>query len=166
MFAGKQLAGLVGIFLALSVTACTTIDINDHCRYSQSDAIRSASPDSLGLLLGTSPDWAKIDPYVVLYSPSQESPELTVKLNATPNPHAMPLSLDESMCARVDWSSYSLSVDAEEWSTFWAQEHPAKFEIWIAFLEEREHVRLSSFGAAIIDTSSNEPLFSCGCYWE
>ena len=77
----------------------------------------------------------------------------------------MPAGLDETRCARVDWNTYSLEVDAGEWQAFWKYERNTPYEIFIAFLDRNEQLLVSDFGAAIIDTSTAQPLVACGCYW-
>ena len=42
------LAALVGF----SVSACSTLDVNDYCRYAPVESIREADPESLALVLG------------------------------------------------------------------------------------------------------------------
>ena len=78
----------------------------------------------------------------------------------------MPMHLDESRCAGVDWSTYTLSVDRAEWDAFWSDERTSDFEVAIAFLDHSEPLMVSTFGAAIIDTTASDYLVACGCYWQ
>jgi hypothetical protein len=152
--------------LALSLAACSTLDMDDYCRYSERLSVREANPEALALVLGIGMGRAKETPFVVFRSASAENRGLQLTLQATPAPHPMPANLDESRCARLDWNTYSLEVDAEEWFAFWKDERNSSFEIFIAFLDRNEQLRVSDFGAAIIDTSAAEPLVACGCYWK
>jgi hypothetical protein len=66
----------------------------------------------------------------------------------------------------VDWNTYTLTVDEEEWSAFWSDNRSAPFEIAIAFLDNNEPLLVSKFGAVVVDTSASDYLVSCGCYWK
>jgi hypothetical protein len=65
----------------------------------------------------------------------------------------------------VDWSTYTLTVDREEWNAFWLDDRTSDFEVAIAFLDHGEPLMASAFGAAILDTSASDYLVACGCYW-
>ena len=151
--------------LGLGVSACSTLDVNDYCRYSDRISLRQADPESLALVLGIGKGRAKETPFVVVRGTSEKNPGASVTLRAIPAAHPMPTGLDESSCARVDWNTYSLTVDTGEWRAFWQDERNAPFEIFIALLDSNEQLRVSDFGAAIIDTRSAEHLVACGCYW-
>lgn len=151
--------------LGLGVAACSTLDVDDYCRYSERLSLREVDPVSLALVLGIGKGRAKETPFVVFRSVSAQNPGPSMTLQATPAPQPMPLSLDETRCARVDWNTYSLEVDAEEWHAFWNDERNSPYEIFIAFLDRNEQLLVSDFGAAIIDRSAAEPLVACGCYW-
>lgn len=147
------------------MAACSTLDVNDYCRYSEQTSLRDADPGSLALVLGIGKGRARETPFVVVRSLSAENPGASLKLWATPAVHPFPAGLDESRCARVDWSSHTLTVDAEAWHAFWQDAGDSPFEIFIAFLDRNEPLRVSDFGAAIVDTTAAEPLVACGCYW-
>lgn len=151
--------------LGLGVSACSTLDVNHYCRYSDKISLRQADPESLALVLGIGKGRAKDTPFVVVRSASGNNPGAAVILWATPAARPMPPSLDESSCARVDRRTYSLAVDAGDWSTFWQDERNSPFEIFIAFLDSNEQLMLSDFGAAIVDTNDGDYLVACGCYW-
>jgi len=151
--------------LGLGVSACSTLDVNDYCRYSDKISLRQADPESLALVLGVSKGRAKETPFVVVRGAAEKSRGASVTLQATPAAHPMPTGLDESACARVDWRTYSLAVDADEWNAFWQDERNSPFEIFIALLDRNEELLVSDFGAAIIDTKTAQHLVACGCYW-
>ena len=148
------------------IAACSTLDVNDYCRYSQEQPIRDADPGSLALVLGVRPGRTRVSPFVVFRSLSESSPEASLTLTGTPEPHTLPMQLDESRCAGVDWSTYTLTVDRAEWEAFWQDERTSHFEVAIAFLDHGEPLMVSAFGAAIMDTSASDYLVSCGCYWK
>ena len=156
------LAALVGF----SVSACSTLDVNDYCRYEPVESIREADPESLALVLGVKAGRTRVSPFVVFRSLSEHSPEASVTLLASAAPHSMPMNLDESQCAGVDWSTYTLTVDREEWNAFWLDDRTSDFEVAIAFLDHGEPLMASDFGATILDTSASDYLVACGCYWK
>lgn len=153
------------VALGLCVTACSTLEVSDYCRYSEERSIRDADPESLGLVLGLEARQAMETPFVIVRSLSEENPGASLTLHATPAAHPIPASLDESRCARIDWGTYTLTVDPDEWSAFWQDDRNSRFEIAIAFLGDSRPLLVSSFGAAIVDTAAAEALVSCGCYW-
>lgn len=151
--------------LGLGVSACSTLDVNDYCRYSDTISLRQADPESLALVLGIGKGRAKETPFVVVRSASGNNPGASVTLRATPAAHPMPVGLDESSCSRVDWNTYSLTVDTDEWRAFWQDERNVPFEIFIALLDNNEQLLVSEFGAAILDSRSAGHVVACGCYW-
>lgn len=157
-------ATLVAI-VALGNAGCSTLEVGDYCRYSETHPIRNADPESLALVLGVEAGYTTRTPFVVIRSLSESTPGASVTLHATPAPHPMPVGVDESRCARVDWKSYTLTVDPEEWHAFWQDDRNSPFEIGIAFLEDFSPLPLSAFGATILDTRSADYLVSCGCFW-
>ena len=152
--------------LGLGVAACSTLDVDDYCRYSESISLRDADPQSLALVLGIGKERARETPFVVVRSLSQQNPGAALKLLATPAAHPLPVSLDESRCPRVDWRTYTLTVHADDWSAFWQDDRGSPFEIFIALLDRNEELLVSDFGAAIIDTKTAQHLVACGCYWK
>lgn len=161
----RSLTAMIVATLGLSVAACSTLDQNDYCQYSQEISIREADTESLALVLGIGKERAKETPFVVVRTISTENPGASVRLRAIPAAHPLPASLDESRCARIDWSTYSLRVDGDEWRAFWQDERNSPFEIFIAFLDNSEPLLMGDFGAAIVDTTVAEHLVACGCYW-
>jgi hypothetical protein len=152
--------------LGLSVAACSTLDVDDYCRYSEKGSFRYADPDSLALVLGIGKGRARETPFVVVRSRSEEKRWAELKLRATSAAHPLPADLDESRCVRVDWSTYTLTADAEDWDAFWRDDGNSSFEIFIAFLDGNEQLLMSEFGAAIVDTTAAQHLVACGCYWK
>lgn len=165
MLSTRSITTLIAMF-GLSLSACSTLDIEDYCRYSTAQSIREADPESLALVLGVTRARVSGSPFVVFRSASEDAPQASITLSATAAPHVMPRSLDESLCAGVDWNTYTLTVDREEWDAFWLDDRTSNFEVVIAFLEHGEALLVSDFGAAILDTSTADDLVSCGCYWK
>jgi hypothetical protein len=161
----RPITAMLVATLGLSVAACSTLNVNDYCQYSQEFSIGQADPESLALVLGIGKERAKETPFVVVRSISEENPGASLRLQAIPAAHPLPASLDESRCARIDWSTYSLRVDGEAWRAFWQDERNSPFEIFIGFLDTNEPLLVSDFGAAILDTTAAEHLVACGCYW-
>jgi hypothetical protein len=166
MTGSRLLTAMLASMLGLSVAACSTLDVHDYCRYSEDISIREVDPESLALVLGMERGRAMKTPFVVVRNLSEDKPGASVSLRATPAPHPLPTSLNESRCARVDWTTYTLTVDAEEWGAFWQDGRNSAVEIFIAFLDRNEQLLMSDFGAAILDTTAAEHLVACGSYWK
>lgn len=154
------------VVLSLGVSACSTLDIEDYCRYSEEHSLREADPESLALILGVKPGLASETPFVVVRSLAEHNRGAAVTLNATAAPYPVPTSLDESRCAAVNWNTYTLTVDEDEWNAFLSDDGNASFEIAIAFLDKNESLLVSKFGAAIVDTDASDYVVACGCYWK
>lgn len=152
--------------LALVTAGCSTLDLQDYCRYSEDRSLRDVDPESLALVIGVKPDRMRQTPFVVFRNRVGDSPQAFLKLSASPAPHALPVDLDESHCSGVDWRTYDLAVDPAEWRGFWQDGEASQVEIGIAFLEDHSPLPVSEFGAAILDTDAGSQLVSCGCYWK
>jgi hypothetical protein len=148
----------------LGIAACSTLDVEDYCRYSQDQSMREADPESLLLVLGVKPGRSMGSPFVVLHSLSDANPGASLRLTASPGNGTLPASLDQSPCAGVDWQSYELSVD--RWNAFWSDQETSHFEVGIAFLGDSQPLLMGDFGAAILERSSVDTLVACGCYWK
>ena len=166
MIGNRTVTATLMATLALGVSACSTLDFEDYCRYSNEHSIRAADPESLALVLGVKRGLAKETPFVIVRSLSEHNRGAAITLNATAAPHQMPTSLDESRCAPVEWNTYTLTTDKEEWNAFWSDDRNSPFEIAIAFLDNNQQLMVSKFGAAIVDTTASDYLVSCGCYWK
>ena len=165
MIGTRSVAVTLAATLGLAASACSTLDVEDYCRYSEDRSIREADPESLALAIGVQPGRARQTPFIVFRNLSEKSPDAFLRLSSSPALHPMPVDLDESRCGGVDWSTYDLSVDPEEWHAFWQHGTMSHVEIGIAFLEDNRPLPLSAFGAAILDTNAADHLVSCGCYW-
>ena len=165
MIGNRTVTIMLMALLGLGVSACSTPGFEDFCRYSKERSLREADPASLALVLGVKRGLAREVPFVVVRSLSEHNRGAAMTLYATAAPHPVPQSLDESRCAAVDWSTYTLAVDETEWHAFWSDDRNSPFEIAIAFLDSNEPLLVSKFGAAIVDTAAAEYLVSCGCYW-
>jgi hypothetical protein len=152
--------------LALVAAGCSTLDAQDYCRYSQDRSFRDVNPESLALVIGVKPDRLRQTPFVVFRNRSEDSPQAFLRLSSSPAPHSLPVDLDESRCAGVDWKTYDLTVDPSEWRGFWQDGQGSQVEVGIAFLGDQGPLPMSEFGAAIVDTDTASQLVSCGCYWK
>ena len=166
MVGTRPVSAMLVATLGLGVSACATLDVGDYCRYSEEASIPETAPESLALVIGVQPARARQTPFVVFRNLEDGATKTFLRLVSSPASHPFPTGLDESRCAGVDWSSYDLSVDPEEWRAFWSNGGMSRFEIGIAFLEDNSPLPLGAFGAAILDTRAAEHLVACGCYWK
>jgi hypothetical protein len=151
---------------ALGFAACSTLDVEDYCRYSQNQSIRDADPESLLLVLGVKPDRSLGSPFIVFRSLADNGPGASLRLSASSATDPPGMNPDQSRCAGVDWRSYELTVDREHWNAFWSDEDTSHFEMGIAFLDDSQPMLMGDFGAAILDRASGGKLVACGCYWK
>jgi hypothetical protein len=151
---------------ALAAAGCSTLDVEDYCRYSQSQSIRDANPESLLLVLGVKPDRSLGSPFMVFRSLDDDGPGASLRLSASALVDFPATNLDRSLCAGVDWRSYELTVDRERWNAFWSAERTSNFEVGIAFLGDSRPMLMGDFGAAVLDRASGAKLVACGCYWK
>jgi hypothetical protein len=151
---------------ALGIAACSTLDVEDYCRFSQERSMREADPESLLLVLGVKPGRSIGSPFVMFRGLSDANAGASLRLTASPVPGTLPASLDQSPCAGVDWQSYALNVDRDRWNAFWSDEETSHFEVGIAFLDDSQPLLMGDFGAAILERSSVDTLVACGCYWK
>jgi hypothetical protein len=104
---------------------------------------------------------------MAIHSPSMANQEASVQLELVEAPIRWPNELDESPCRGLDWRTYSVTTDPEQWKAFWNRPRPAEFQFQFGFPSLESPVRLpaASFAVAIVDISSGKVLKSCGCYW-
>ena len=162
----RSITSMLVVISGLVVAACSTLDANDYCRYSQEQSIRETDPESLLLVLGVKPGRSIGSPFIVLRSLSDDRPGASLRLSAAPVADPLPTNLDQSRCAGVDWRRYELTVDREQWNAFWPDEATSHLEVGIAFLGDGQPLLIGDFGAAILDGTSGDNLVACGCYWK
>ena len=151
----------------LALSACATADVNDYCEYSRTELIRALDPEYLALVLGAEPDEALHDPLVLFSRPAGDGIRESVAAKAIAAAHPLPGNIDESYCADVDWSTYSLEFDDDAWQAFWQPEKGRTFELAVTFpnMKEPQKLRKERFGFALLDTHTSQYLVACGCYW-
>ena len=149
----------------VALQACTTKDLGDFCSYSDSDWSKVDS-SSLGVVMGAPANRFVDIPFIMLYTPSQAKPQVTLELKLTPAAMPWPNSLDETPCKGLDWRTFRVAVDADQWAKLWSLPRtlPLPFEFDIAFSNSMAPMRTHSFGVALVNAATNEVLMSCGCY--
>ncbi len=162
----RPITSMLVVISGLVAAACSTLDVNDYCRYSQNQSMREADPEAMLLVLGVKPGRSMGSPFVVFRSLSDKSSGASLRLTSSPVAGPLPAYLDQSGCAGIDWRSYELVVDRESWNAFWSDEETSRFEVGIAFLGDSQPLLMGDFGAAILERSSVDTLVACGCYWK
>ena len=147
--------------LPIALSACSSMNVSNYCSGSQSI---HADAKPLAVILGIAPHRLNESPFVVFNSPSQASPDRTLHFNLEPASLTWPLALDESPCQGLDWRTYRVAVDTDEWNDFWATPQAVPFEIGIGALEFVVPMRESEFGFVLIDQQSGNTLMHCGCF--
>jgi len=138
----------------------------DNCAFSTNPPIYEAQPDALALVVGVPPDRARKEPYVVLYTPTKDEPDFSIKLVAEEVPEIFAVDLNQTGCVDVDWKSYSLSVDPDQWYTYWEDARDSGFRIGAVVSDYVDPLELESIGFALLDSRTGQFLWSCGYYWE
>ncbi len=108
-------------------------------------------------------------PYLMFYSPSMESQEVSVRVNLIPAAIPWPSELDETRCRGLDWRTFRVETDSGDWKAFWDNR---RFEIEMRFgftdssrqLPAKSFLSLRSFAIAWVDLETGRPIMSCGCY--
>jgi hypothetical protein len=166
----KRRAGAASTVLcAVLLQACVISDVTRFCSFSASPSLREANRKSLGIVLGW-PGAARMeDAYVMLYSPSMAQPELTLRVDLVAAAIPWPSELDETRCRKLDWRTYRVQIDPEKWGELWNRPGFVSFETGFAYTDPsaspgKSLVSLKSFAMAWVDTTTGEPIMSCGCY--
>ena len=146
---------------ASSLQGCVTTNLYDYCSFGD---LADVNPDSLGVLLGAPADRFNDSPFVILYTPSEVEPVATLKLMLEPAPVLWPQDLDETPCKGVDWRTFRVATNLEQWTQFWALPRPLSVSSGIAFLDSMEPLPISEIAVAMVDAATGETLMSCGCY--
>jgi hypothetical protein len=156
----------VGVLMlgAVSLQACIYRSLGDFCSGSDSDPTKIDS-SSLEVVLGAPANrFADSLPFIMLYTPSQAQPQATLHLKLTPAPLPWPDGLDETPCKGIDWRTYRVAVDPDQWARFWALPRPLPVEGGIAFENSMAPLRMNRVGIALLNSATTEVLMSCGCY--
>jgi hypothetical protein len=144
---------------AIPLQACTTT--NAGCFGTD---LAGADSGSLEVVLGLPSSRFADSTFIVLYSPSQATPQATLELELTPAPMPWPNSLDETPCGGMDWRTFRIVVDPDDWTRFWALPRPMPFEARIGSLNSMAPLRANRFGVALVDTTTAEIRMACGCF--
>ena len=154
---------------ATLLEGCVVSDITRYCSFTASPSLRDADSETLGVVLGW-PGAARIeDPYMSLYSPSIEQQETALKVPLVAAAVPWPSDLDESRCRDLDWRTYKVAIDSEQWRAFWNRPGFVEFEGGLGYTDHSakpgtSFLPLRSFAMAWVDTATGKPIMSCGCY--
>lgn len=166
----RRLATIVLCVLsAMLLQSCITSNLTKYCSFSASPSLRKADSKSLGVVLGW-PGVARIEaPYVMLYSPSMEHQEVAIRVNLVAAAIPWPSALNETRCRDLDWRTYRVEIDPEQWQEFWNRPGFISIEARLGYMDPsakpgRSLMSLRSFAMAWIETTTGESIMSCGCY--
>jgi len=151
--------------VATLLQACTFRSLGDYCNYSNSSSLPESDTTSLGVVLGAPPDRIGDSPYIRFYTPSVEKSDVTLELKLIPAQLPLPDSLDESPCGGLDWRTYRVTTDSDQWRTFWSLPRPLAISTVVGPLDSMAPLRSSRFAFAFVNTATAEVIMSCGCYW-
>jgi len=106
---------------------------------------------------------------MMLYSPSMEHKEEAIKVDLIAAAIPWPSELDESRCRTLDWRTYRVEIDPEQWQEFWNRPGFISIEMRLGYTDAsaksgRSLMPLRSFAMAWVDATTGEPIVSCGCY--
>ena len=149
------------------LASCTSIDLSDYCHFSVSPSLVEADGRSLGVVLGAPRELLGDSPTLAIYTSSVADSEASVQLELVEAPIPWPEQLDETPCGDLDWRTYAVSTDPEQWKAFWSRPRPTQFQFQLGFpgLDSPRRLHAKSFAVAVVDTRSGTVLKSCGCYW-
>jgi hypothetical protein len=148
---------------AVTLQACTTSDLSRSCSWSDSD-LSKVDTSSLGVVLGAPANRFLETPFIMLSTPSPANPQAKLELKLTPAPMLWPNSLDETPCKGLDWRTFRVAVDADQWAELWALPRPLLVHWDLAFSNSMAPLRTKSFGVALVNAATGEVHMSCGCY--
>ena len=146
---------------ASSLNGCVTTNLYDYCSFGD---LAGANPESLGVLLAAPADRFNDSSFIMLYTPSETEPVSTLKLALEPARMLWPQNLDETPCRGVDWRTFRVETDSDQWAEFWALPRPLPVKWGFGFLNSMEPLPISEIAVAMVDVATGETLMSCGCY--
>jgi hypothetical protein len=147
---------------ASSMQGCVAAKLGDYCKGSELAKVDSSS---VGLILGAPSHRFTDAPNATFFSPSQTQPQAVLELALSPAPLPVPADLDETPCRGLDWRTFRVEVDPNQWSAFWSLPRPTPFEGGIGATDTTAPLRMHEFGFAFVEVASGKVLMSCGCYW-
>jgi hypothetical protein len=144
------------------LNGCVAANLGKYCKGA---GFANVASSSLAVVLGAPADRITDLPIVSFYSPTQAEPKAILQLNLTPAAMHWPADLDETPCKGLDWRTFRVEIEPEEWKKFWSLPRPMPAELGIAAFDSMAPLRKTEFGIAIVDTAAGRILMSCGCYW-
>src|SRR5262245_32082271 len=145
-----------------SLQGCATANLVDYCKGA---GLAKADSSALGLVLGAPTDRFTEPPFAAFYSPSEAEPIVTLRLHLRSAAVPWPDELDETPCKGLDWRTFRVTVEPEQWTRFWSMPRPMPFEGGIGLNGSMAPLRMAEFGFAFVDLATGKSLMSCGCYW-
>ena len=147
---------------ALALQGCIAAKLGDYCKGA---GFANVDNSSLGLVLGAPTHRFSDSPVFEIYSPSQAEPAAVLQFKLTSTALPWPADLDETPCKGLDWRTFHVEVESEQWTKFWSLPRPMYFEGHIGIFDSTAPLRMSEFGFAIVEVATGKALMSCGCYW-
>jgi len=147
---------------ALALQGCIAAKLGDYCK---GVGFADVDSSSLGLVLGAPTHRFTDSSFFEIYSPSQAEPTAVLRLKLTPTALPWPADLDETPCKGLDWRTFRVEVESEQWTRFFSLPRPMRFEGHIGVFDSTAPLPMSEFGFAIVDVATGKALMSCGCYW-
>lgn len=144
------------------IQGCATANLGEYCRGTE---LANADTASLAVVMGAPADSFSASPFIAFHTPSRAEPTASLLLHLKPAATSWPTGLDETPCRGLDWRTFTVEVEPDQWTQFWTLPRPLQLETAIGFADTLSSLRTSRFGVALIDGSTGKTLLSCGCYW-
>lgn len=104
------------------------------------------------------------DPSISLHSPSMDAATRVIALPLIPAARQSSVALDKAKCRNIDWVTYAVDYNDDEWSDFWANTGSERFTVGYEFSDRSVKADAHSFAIAILNKETSEPIVACGCY--
>ena len=115
--APRSRAAIAVALCAIALQACTAANLGEYCEGSGLDNVDRSS---LGLVLGAPKHSFTESPTFALYSPSRAKPEAVLQFDLEATSLPWPADLDETPCEGLDWRTFRVELDSDQWTRFWA----------------------------------------------
>lgn len=147
---------------ASALQACTAANLGEYC---EGSGLASVDRSSLGLVLGAPRNRFTESPTFALYSPSWAKPDAVLQLNLEATSLPWPADLDETPCKGLDWRTFRVEVDSDQWARFLSLPRPIRVEGHIGVTDSAVPLRMPEFGFVLVNVATGKAVMSCGCYW-
>jgi hypothetical protein len=157
-----KIPAVIVVGAAICTTDCVYQSFADSCQFPSKVPFYDIEPHAFTMFVA-SPDLSSSNQPFISLADNNDQATLTVRLKESSRSSGEKLNTFLDRCSRNEVREYDLVVDTHDWIAFWDNaEEIGRFSGGIGF-PESDSVRAASHGFALVDTTSESEVWTCGC---